>query len=155
MGEAVHLLRSHGVEIRPSWMPFTPWTTVDDLVDILDFVARHDLTGNVDPVQLSIRLLVPDGSLLLDSPEMQDHLGDYDPAALSWTWSPEHPATDALQRSLAKLAAEGADDGEAPDATFGRMWRAIVETAGRDPDREPLPMGATVGRPRLTEPWFC
>jgi radical SAM superfamily enzyme YgiQ (UPF0313 family) len=155
MGGAVHLLRSHGVEIRPSWMPFTPWTAVDDLVDILDFIARHDLAGNVDPVQLSIRLLVPDGSLLLDSPEMQQHLGAYDPEALSWTWTPEHSATDVLQRSLAAIAANGADAGEQPDTTFARMWRTIVETAGRDPEREPLPMGATAGRPRMTEPWFC
>src|SRR6202012_1431996 len=32
MSEAVIALRSEGVEIRPSWLPFTPWTSVDDLV---------------------------------------------------------------------------------------------------------------------------
>ena len=31
---------SQGIEMRPSWLPFTPWTTIDDLVDLLDFVAR-------------------------------------------------------------------------------------------------------------------
>ncbi len=31
---------------------------------ILEFVAEHNLVGNVDPVQYSIRLLVPQGSLL-------------------------------------------------------------------------------------------
>ncbi|MDX1689741.1 MAG: CUAEP/CCAEP-tail radical SAM protein [Acidimicrobiia bacterium] len=155
MGEAVHLLRDHGVEIRPSWMPFTPWTTLDDLVDILDFVGRHDLVPNVDPVQLSIRLLVPDGSLLLDTPEMRPHLGDYDPDALSWTWTPEHPETDDLQRSLAEAASAGADAAEDPVVTFEKLWRIVVERAGRDPDHTPIPAGATAGRPRMTEPWFC
>ena len=79
---AVIALRSHGVEVRPSWLPFTPWTTVDDLVDLMDFVIAHDLVANVDPVQYSIRLLVPDGSLLLGEPAMTAHLGAYDPTRL-------------------------------------------------------------------------
>lgn len=155
MGEAVHLLRGHGVEIRPSWMPFTPWTATSDLVDILDFIARHDLVGNVDPVQLSIRLLVPDGSLLLATPEMRPHLGAYDAAALSWGWKPEHPETDALQRSLAEVAALAADTGEEPIITLERMWRVVAEAAGGDAGEFPIPIGATTGRPRMTEPWFC
>ncbi len=65
VSEAVVLLREHGIEVRPSWLPFTPWTTVDDLVELVDFVVAHDLVANVDPVQYSVRLLVPEGSLLL------------------------------------------------------------------------------------------
>ena len=155
MGEAVHLLRGHGVEIRPSWMPFTPWTEVDDLVEILDFIACHDLVDNVDPVQLSIRLLVPDGSLLLETDQMQPHLGSYDPEGLSWTWTPQHPTTDDLQRRLAAAAARGADADEVPSRTFETMWRIVVETAGRDLEQWAIPLGATTGRPRMTEPWFC
>ena len=59
--DAIALLREHGIEPRPSWMPFTPWTTPDDVVDLLDFVAEQDLVGNVDPVQYTIRLLHPGG----------------------------------------------------------------------------------------------
>ena len=69
--EAVSLLRSHGIEVRPSFMPFTPWTTLDDIVAICDFVADHDLIGNVDPVQYTIRMLLPEGSLLLDHPDLR------------------------------------------------------------------------------------
>ncbi|MFQ5427060.1 MAG: radical SAM protein, partial [Gaiellales bacterium] len=57
--EAVGLLRSHGIELRPSLLPFTPWTTLADVADIIDFVTAHDLVGNVDPIQYSIRLLLP------------------------------------------------------------------------------------------------
>ena len=79
-GQAVELLRSHGIEIRPSWLPFTPWATLDDVRAILEFVAEHDLVGNVDPVQYTIRLLVPEGSLLLGH---IDDLGPWDAARLT------------------------------------------------------------------------
>ena len=48
---AVGVLRAAGIEVRPSWLPFTPWTTRDDLIALLDFVYDHDLVGSVDPVQ--------------------------------------------------------------------------------------------------------
>ena len=54
--KAVVLLRDHGIEVRPSWLPFTPWTTITDLVDLLDFVVAHDLVPNVDQVQYTVRL---------------------------------------------------------------------------------------------------
>ena len=77
-GQAVELLRTHGIAIRPSWLPFTPWATLDDVRAILEFVAVHELVGNVDPVQYTIRLLVPEGSLLLGH---IDGLGPWDDAA--------------------------------------------------------------------------
>ena len=67
---AVAILRDAGIEVRPSWLPFTPWTTRDDLVALLDFVHEHDLVGSIDPVQYSVRLLLPEGSLLLDHPDL-------------------------------------------------------------------------------------
>ena len=67
---AVALLRREGVELRPSFLPFTPWTTPSDVVALLDFVVDHDLGPNVDPVQYTIRLLLPQGSLLLGHPDV-------------------------------------------------------------------------------------
>jgi hypothetical protein len=57
--QAVALLREHGIEIRPSWLPFTPWATPQDILEILDFVIANEMVGNVDPIQYTIRLLVP------------------------------------------------------------------------------------------------
>ncbi|MEX2621830.1 MAG: CUAEP/CCAEP-tail radical SAM protein [Egibacteraceae bacterium] len=153
-GAAVHLLRRHGIELRPSFLPFTPWTRVGDVADILDFVIVHDLIANVDPVQYSIRLLLPEGSLLLDRPELLPHLGPYDPERLTYTWTPADPATDALQAELAALAEAGATRGEPAGATFLAMNAAVRRAAG-EPEPEAIPAGATDGRPRLTEPWFC
>ena len=59
-------------------MPFTPWTTLDDYLDMLDFVEAQGLIDHVDPVQYTIRLLVPPGSLLLETAAMRPHLGALD-----------------------------------------------------------------------------
>jgi radical SAM superfamily enzyme YgiQ (UPF0313 family) len=155
---AVELLRAHGIEPRPTFLPFTPWTTVDDLLELLDFVAGHDLVGNVDPVQFSLRLLVPEGSLLLDGadPELGERLGDYDPERLSYAWTAADPMVDLLQARLAELTERSAAVGEAAPEAFAGVRAAVREVAGLD--REPafaIPAGSTEGRPRLTEPWFC
>ncbi len=147
--DAVGLLRSHGVEIRPSWLPFTPWTGRNDVADILDFIAAHDLTGNVDPIQLTIRLLLPEGSLLLDLPEILPYLGDYDPEVLSYRWRAAHAEMDLLQARLAALVEEAVAAAEEPAAVIRQLW-GEVGGSGRRPATH-----AGKGRPRLTEPWFC
>ncbi len=150
--EVVRLLRRHGIEVRPSFLPFTPWTSLDDLVALVDFVAVHDLAANVEPVQYTIRLLLPQGSLLLE--DLAGRLGPYDPERLTWTWTSADPAVDRLQRDLVALVERLA--GEPLPATYGRVRAAIYEAAGREalmPDLVPLAAGDA--RPRLTEPWFC
>lgn len=136
---AVALLRGHGIEIRPSWLPFTPWASLADVQRILEFVAVHDLVGNVDPVQYTIRLLLPEGSLLVGHVE---GLGPWDPERLTYTW---RSPLDPLQRRLAALVEESADEPIA--AVYDSLRRAV----GLDP------LGLTGGRdvPRIDEPWFC
>jgi hypothetical protein len=133
-------------------MPFTPWTTSDDVVELLDFVAEHDLVGNVDPVQYTIRLLLPEGSLLLEDPEMAPLLGAYDAQALSYRWSYAEPAVEALQARLAAVVEEGTADGDDVHTLFTRL-RALVHEAAGLPSPGPVPF-STPG-PRLSEAWFC
>lgn len=155
---AIHLLRRHGIEIRPSWMPFTPWTSPEDVRDILHFVREHDLIPNVDPVQYTIRLLVPHGSLLLNHPAMRPHLLDYDHQRLSYRWEPADPQSDLLQLQLANIVEHGLT-AEASDLdTFGRLWDAVHQAAPLSPSHgtpEFSPSASAMARPRLTEPWFC
>ena len=156
---AIALLREHGIEMRPSWMPFTPWTRPSDVVQMLDFVAAHDLVGNVDPVQYTIRLLLPEGSLLLDHPNMRPHLGAYDADRLSYRWTAIDPESDRLQARLAALVEQSAAGSEPIHETFAKVRAAAREAAGESPSpagrSEPILAGSTEGRPRLTEPWFC
>ncbi|CAN5618531.1 CUAEP/CCAEP-tail radical SAM protein [soil metagenome] len=158
--EAIALLRARGIEMRPSFMPFTPWTSVGDVLDILNFVIEHDMLANVDPVQYTIRLLLPEGSLLLERPDMQPHLGPYDPEALTYTWEAADPSTDALQARLARIVHDSVEARDTPGTTFLAVHEAVLQAAGSfsDQGREPMVAiraGSTEGRPRLTEPWFC
>lgn len=154
MAEAVHVLRDHGIEVRPSWLPFTPWTELTDLVEILDFVVGHDLVDNVDPIQLSIRLLIPEGSLVLDVPEVEPYLGPYDHERLTYTWRAADPRVDELQARLAELVERNVEADRSNVETFLDVRETVMEAAGVRA-AEPIPAGSTEGRPRLTEPWFC
>ena len=151
---AVALLRRHGIEIRPSFLPFTPWTTLDDVADLLDFVAALDLVGNVDPVQYTIRLLVPEGSLLEPILEAEGRLGRYDAGRLSWTWAHPDLAVDALQAELAALVEGAQAAGEPLGRIYERVRRAVYSAAGRSEAGPPV-LEHGEDRPRLTEPWFC
>ena len=153
--EAIALLRSHGIEIRPSFLPFTPWTSLDDVADIVDFVAEHDLVGNVDPIQFTIRLLLPERSLLLHDEELRARLGPYDSERLTYTWAAPNAHVDELQERLASLITKSVASNEPTHTTFTRIRDEVYEAAGRPHVPEPLPAGSTEGRPRLTEPWFC
>ncbi len=145
---AVAILRAHGIETRPSFMPFTPWTTVDDVRDLLGFVAEHDLIENVDPVQYTIRMLVPRGSLLLELPQLAPHLGAYDDERGSFTWTAADPALDLLATRLAALVEADVAAGR----TLGETYVSVCDAAGAP---RPASLPAPRGTPRLTEPWFC
>ncbi len=151
---AVALLRGEGVELRPSFLPFTPWTTPSDVVALLDFVVDHDLVPNVDPVQYTIRLLLPQGSLLLGHPDVAAHLGDYDEDRLSFTWTAADARADRLQATLAALVTSALSAGETTETIFGEVQAVTRAIAGVSP-RGPGAATAWPDRPRLTEPWFC
>lgn len=155
---ATELLRAHDISVRPSFMPFTPWTTPSDVLEVLDFVVRHDLIANVDPVQYTIRLLLPEGSLLLEHPDIQPYLGSYDPELLTYRWRAADPRSDELQAELAALVEQRASSGEPAGATFLAVYEAAARAAGLSsarPPADPIAAGSVEGRPRLTEPWFC
>jgi radical SAM superfamily enzyme YgiQ (UPF0313 family) len=157
---AVALLRHHGIEIRPSFLPFTPWTTLDEVADIVDFAAALDLVPNVDPIQYTIRLLLPQGSLLEPVLAAEGRLGPYDAGRLTWTWASEDPAVDELQVRLGAIVEGAQTAGEPIEQIYGRVRAAVHAAAGRHATgaaaRPVLSHAGTgEGRPRLTEPWFC
>ena len=162
---AVILLRSHGIEVRPSWLPFTPWARAAEVGAMLDFVVAHDLVGNVDAVQYTIRLLLPEGSLLLSAPEVKARLEYYDAARLSWVWRAEDAGLDDLQEELATFVeTAGAEPvAIAAEDTFAQvdarvrayMSRHGMGSAIAAPGRGSQSTGPAGPRPRLSEPWFC
>jgi radical SAM superfamily enzyme YgiQ (UPF0313 family) len=154
---ALAATRAAGIALRPTWVAFTPWTTLRDFVEMLDWIAARDLVDHVDPVQYSLRLLVPPGSLLVDHPGMRPYLGALVAADFSYEWRHPDPRMEALQADVAALIAESAPRAEDPAVTFDRV-RALAATAAATPAPAPLAPRLAPDRrrpPRLTEPWFC
>lgn len=155
---ALGMLREAGIALRPSLVAFTPWTSLDDYLHMLDMVEGHDLIDATDPVQLSIRLLVPPGSALLDKSDIQRFLGALDQAGFQYPWTHPDERMDRLHQAVSAIVEASAKDETDAMLTFDRIRAVAHEMAGRRagsstrttpirPDR-PKP-------PRLTESWFC
>jgi hypothetical protein len=152
MVDAIEVIRSAGIHIRPTWLPFLPWTVPADVVGIMRFLDDHELAPALDPVQLAIKLLVPEGSLLVDHPVMKAHLTDFDGDALTWSWSFVHPDSERLHKELDRIAADASDCAEDSEITLASMRKVISGISGVDLGPQPV-FGAKV--PRLSESWFC
>ncbi|MDQ2732362.1 MAG: CUAEP/CCAEP-tail radical SAM protein [Armatimonadota bacterium] len=154
--DALAILNSAGIAMRPTWLPFTPWTTLEDYLDLFQFVEDHDLIDHVDPVQYSVRLLLPPGSLLLDRPEMQPYLGPLIEENFSYEWRAIDERMDRLASAVARLVEEAASAEEDPADTFYRIWLLAASFSSSPPHvpKRQIPPGRK-RPPRLTEPWFC
>jgi radical SAM superfamily enzyme YgiQ (UPF0313 family) len=152
---ALALTRSAGLSLRPTWVAFTPWTTLDGYRAWLDFIAAQGLVDATDSVQYALRLLVPPGSWLLDHPAMRAHLGLLVPDAFHYEWTHPDPRIDALQSAVAAAVATAADHREDAALTFDRV-RALAAEAAGVPGPAPVHLEPDRRRPpRLSEPWFC
>jgi radical SAM superfamily enzyme YgiQ (UPF0313 family) len=177
---ALGLARGAGITLRPTWVPFTPWTSLDDYIALLDFIEDRDLIDAVDPVQMSIRLLVPPGSLLESHQAFLPHRGALDAQRFTWTWKHPDPRMDVLHAEVSTIVERAAGPGEEAGLTFTRVRDAAQRAAGASSARKsnartlsardvarralslptravpPPPVALAKGRPpRLSEPWFC
>src|ERR1019366_30360 len=94
------MFRELGLVLAPTFVPFHPWMTPEGYADLLASIADLDLVEHVSPVQLTIRLLVPAGSVLLELPEARAAIGEFDEGALSYRWAHPDPRVDKLHRDL-------------------------------------------------------
>lgn len=149
---ALNRVRTAGIAPRPTWVSFTPWTTLEDFLDVLKFVEENDLIDHIDPVQYSIRLLIPPGSWLADHEETLPHRGALDQASFTYRWKHPDPRMDQLQKDVAKLVEQDAKANEDAGATFFR----VKELAhGRQPTGVVFSLSADRQRaPQMTESWF-
>ncbi len=154
---AVHLTRQAGITLRPSLVPFTPWTTIEDIIDLFDFVEKEGLIDALDPVQYTIRLLIPPGSLLLSEPSITPHLGPLIQELFTYHWTHPDPRVDRLQEVFAEEVEKGTQEEVDPAAIFYQLKEiAYAVYEGRPPVTITHPVHADRKRPpRLTEPWFC
>jgi len=154
--DAVELCRRAGVSLQPTFIPFTPWTTFDQLLDLFTQINTLDLFEAVGPIQLAIRLLIPAGSRLLELSEIRDLVGPFDANALVYPWKNWNPAIDQLSDDLQEIVATSEKLKRSRSATFEKMWRAVRQAANQDVDMPMQPVLASRATvPYLNEPWYC
>ncbi|MFC1664467.1 CUAEP/CCAEP-tail radical SAM (seleno)protein [Pseudomonadota bacterium] len=147
-------LRSVGIDLAPTFVPFTPWTTAEDYVDLLSKLVELDLVANVPPIQLAIRLLIPRGSYLLQLEEIESLIGEFDHASLGYPWKHSDPAIDELQIQIQSLVERATDRGDDTWEIFSELWALTHRLLKKD--LPPLP-GSCSKAPnaQLSEVWYC
>jgi len=141
-----------GLSLSPTFVAFTPWTSLEGYCELLQAIDRLRLVPAVAPIQYAIRLLIPQGSHMLELEDVRARISHFDPRSLTYLWRHADPRVDALQRDLEAVAGSKLNAHRAE--MFARVWTLAHEAAGLiPPAREPLAARATV--PYLNEPWYC
>lgn len=152
-GRAVATLRRVGIALAPTFLPFTPWTTVESYIALLRRLVELRLVQSVPPIQLAIRLLVPRGSYLLRVPDFLAFIDEYDPQMLGYPWRHPDARVDALQADIQALV-ERAESEELDRGTiFTHIWEMAHAALGRRAPALPHDLGSTI--PHMSEPWYC
>jgi hypothetical protein len=151
---ALRFLRDCDIAFLPTFVAFTPWTTLTGYLDLLRDIANHQLIENVAPVQLSIRLLIPQGSFILGLDCLGDAISGFDPLTLGYRWKNPDPGVDDLQREVQSWVMLAEKKEMSRLEIFQGIWELAHQHAGlsfsRLPDQhqvEPVP--------HLSENWYC
>jgi radical SAM superfamily enzyme YgiQ (UPF0313 family) len=151
----VHEFRDLGMTLHPTFVPFTQWTTMESYLDLLRVIHAESLIENVAPVQLGIRLLIPEGSRLLELGEVRHNVGPFDPESLFYPWKHSDPRIDALSETVQVIAAEGDRRKESRTRVFERIWTAAHAAADLEAPKIPASRATVEAIPFLSEPWYC
>ena len=149
---AVALTRAAGIALAPTFVAFTPWTTLEGYIALLERILELRLVDSVPPVQLSIRLLVPQGSRLLDLPGFAERMMPFDEKLLGYPWRHSDPRVDRLQQDVQRMVSQ-ADPLLGRSDMFAAIWRMAHEAAARSAPAITAAHGLAI--PRLSEPWYC
>lgn len=148
--EVVRVCSEAGLTLAPTFVAFTPWTTLDGYRDLLDVVDDLGLAGHVAPIQWGIRLLVTWQSRLLELPDIKRIIGPFDSKTLTYPWRHDDPRVDALQKHVMDLV------GVRISRPRLETFRAVQEMAwGSSPHRTTAPPHPRTSIPYLNEPWYC
>jgi hypothetical protein len=152
--EGLALLRKTGIALAPTFVAFTPWTTLENYIELLRHIIDLQLIEAVAPVQLSIRLLIPAGSCILEIDSLADRIGAFDPAILGHPWSNPDTRVDVLQQQVQAWVSQAEAEAQSRPQIFAGIWKLAHEQAGLPvPPLDLLHAGEPV--PRLSENWYC
>jgi len=152
----VSLFRKIGLTLQPTFVPFTPWTSFESYLDLLEVLREEELVENVAPIQLAIRLLIPAGSRLLELREVQTLVGRFDEEAMVYPWAHREARVDELSQELQQIVHAGEKLNQTRSRIFARIEEATRRADGiLAPARQQPPLVSRATIPYLTEPWYC
>jgi radical SAM superfamily enzyme YgiQ (UPF0313 family) len=149
--EVAELFRIHGLTLAPTFIPFTPWTSVAAFRELLDTIDDLGLAENVAPVQWGLRLLITSGSRLLELRDVQNLIQDFDARALAYPWRHPAPEVDALAERVSAIVRAGVTARKTRSEIFYEVWETAHDRSVPE-DYRLLPRTVI---PFLEEPWFC
>ena len=152
--QVVSLMKQHEIALAPTFIPFTPWTTISNYIDLLNKIAELKLIMSVNPVQLSLRLLIPSGSRILELPKQETCITDFNPASLGYTWVHRETEVDVLQENIRSWTEQAESEGLSRLEIFNGIRRIALSAAGSDEkDVTEEQCGEPV--PVHSESWYC
>ncbi|HVZ15686.1 MAG TPA: CUAEP/CCAEP-tail radical SAM protein, partial [Terriglobales bacterium] len=122
----IEIFREVGLTLSPTFVAFTPWTTLESYEDFLSTIANLHFVENLPPVQLGIRLLIPAGSRLLELPEIQDIIGPFDRDKLCYPWRNPDPRVDDLQLAVEDTVQRASKLGRSRRQIFAEVCRLVL-----------------------------
>lgn len=150
---AIALIKQAGITISPTFVPFSPWTGLQSYRDLLQNIINLDLINEVAPIHLAIRLLIPNGSYLLDLPGFTELIGHFDRDTLGYQWKHADRAVDKLQLDIMDVVEHADKHGLSRQQTFSNIWakthQALNLTAPELAVTQPKHV------PHLSEAWYC
>ncbi len=152
--QVVARCRAIGLPLAATFVAFTPWTTPAAYLDLLETIDRLDLVDSVAPIQLAVRLLIPQGSRMLELADIQAIAGPFDPASLTYPWAHPDANVDALHAEIAAIVGRSLTSNRRE--VFARVWEAAHRHAGVAPARrQDDSIVSRAAIPYLNEPWYC
>jgi radical SAM superfamily enzyme YgiQ (UPF0313 family) len=146
--------RELGIALAPTFVPFTPWTTLHGYRELLATLLKLRLVEAVPPVQLVIRLLVPQGSYLMHLPEFAARVGEFDQAMLGYPWHADDARVDTLQAELMAWVMQAEQNAVPRAEVFAGLWARTHAALGEPaPPLDPAQFGEPI--PHHSEPWYC
>ena len=135
---AVRLCREAGLALAPTFVAFTPWTTMEGYCELLQEIERLGLVEHVAPIQLAIRLLVTEGSRLLELPEVRDRGAAvrqrHDDLSVASRRSPRRPAAGGRSHARRRACYRAAE------RDVRQVWSLAHEAAGLTPPGRETPL---------------
>jgi radical SAM superfamily enzyme YgiQ (UPF0313 family) len=150
----ISLCRDARLPLAATFVAFTPWTTIRSYLELLHAIDALDLVENVAPIQLAVRLLIPQGSRMLELADVRAITSGFDATTLTYPWAHSDPAVDRLHAELTTLV--GVRLASPRRDLFARIWEAAHRHAGVEaPPRRDVTVLPRAAIPYLNEPWYC